>query len=254
MKSLLEKQGVCKPGLWQKQFEFGSVFWYSLDMFKAKLDILPLAQRTLWEELGETPGRFVLYGGTSLSLRLGHRSSVDFDFFSSDPFLPGDLQKKIPYLKGAERLQSEPNTLTCLVHRKKKPVKISFFGGLRFGRVGHPEQATGQDIRVASLLDIAATKGKVIQERAEAKDYQDIAALLNHGLTLESIIQAALGVYGPAFNPMISLRALTFFGDGDLSALDSSLQTILRRAVARIDLESLSPLKMESSRLEHKGA
>ena len=55
-------------------------------MFTAKLDILSLAQQALWEELAQTPETFVLYGGTGLSLRLGHRSSVDFDFFSSDSF------------------------------------------------------------------------------------------------------------------------------------------------------------------------
>jgi hypothetical protein len=39
------------------------------------MEILPPAQR-----LG-----FVLYGGTAIALRLGHRSSVDFDFFTADP-------------------------------------------------------------------------------------------------------------------------------------------------------------------------
>ena len=51
-----------------------------------KLEILSAAQRILWLELATVPDTFVLYGGTGLALRLGHRVSVDFDFFSSEPF------------------------------------------------------------------------------------------------------------------------------------------------------------------------
>jgi hypothetical protein len=50
------------------------------------LSILPESQRKLWTELNQVPSEFVLYGGTALALRLGHRISVDFDFFTSLPF------------------------------------------------------------------------------------------------------------------------------------------------------------------------
>ena len=54
--------------------------------FTPHLDILPPAQRELWPLLGasSTLG-FVLYGGTAIALRQGHRPSVDFDFFSESP-------------------------------------------------------------------------------------------------------------------------------------------------------------------------
>lgn len=51
-------------------------------MFHPKLEILPRAQKELWPKLAELPQHFVLYGGTGLALRLGHRVSIDFDFFS----------------------------------------------------------------------------------------------------------------------------------------------------------------------------
>ena len=70
--------------------------------FEPRLDILPAPQRRLWDELGATPKEFVLYGGTALALWLGHRKSVDFDFFSTKPFDPAQLTNRIPYLKGAE--------------------------------------------------------------------------------------------------------------------------------------------------------
>src|SRR5262245_60249590 len=50
--------------------------------FDPRLDILPDAQRELWPQLSAAPRlSFVLYGGTAVALHLGHRQSVDFDFF-----------------------------------------------------------------------------------------------------------------------------------------------------------------------------
>jgi len=50
--------------------------------FKACMSILPLAQQRLWPELRKAADLgFVLYGGTAIALRLGHKISVDFDFF-----------------------------------------------------------------------------------------------------------------------------------------------------------------------------
>ena len=54
-----------------------------LPTFVPRVEILPVAQRTLWSDLaGLGALGYVLYGGTALALRLGHRPSVDFDFFS----------------------------------------------------------------------------------------------------------------------------------------------------------------------------
>ena len=52
--------------------------------FKALMNVLPPAQRELWPELQAIGDQFVLYGGSAIALRLGHRSSIDFDFFSSE--------------------------------------------------------------------------------------------------------------------------------------------------------------------------
>ena len=221
-------------------------------MFEPNLEVLLPAQRELWNELKTTPDHFVLYGGTALSLRLSHRSSVDFDFFSSEPFSPGNLQPKVPYLQEAQRLQSEPNTLTCLVQRREEQIKISFFGGLNMARVDHPQRTSGIGIWVASLYDLAATKLKVIQDRAEAKDYLDLARLLEENIGLSDMIRAAMGVYGSTFNPMISLRALTFFQDGDLPELDPAVRKKLQNAVAATDLDGLQPMPPAHSKIQPK--
>jgi len=134
--------------------------------FVPKLSILPEAQRAVWNELRQVPRRFVLYGGTALALRLGHRQSEDFDFFADAPVHPEELLHGLPLLKDAAIRQSAPNTLTVVVGRAA-PVKLSFFGLTR-RRVNNPESTDDGVIRVASLLDIAAFKMAVLPARADS--------------------------------------------------------------------------------------
>jgi hypothetical protein len=126
-------------------------------MFTPNLQILPPAQRRPWDELMHTPTEFVLYGGTVLGLRLGHRPTEDFDFFSNKSFAPDVLRKAIPYLQDSELSQFETNTLTAIVDRGG-PARVSFFGDLKLNRLHEPEVAQDNGIQVASLLDVAATK------------------------------------------------------------------------------------------------
>jgi hypothetical protein len=68
-------------------------------MFPPKLNTLPPAQRAIWPLLAEIPRHFVLYGGTAVALRLGHRVSVDFDFFAAVPFRPEALLGAVSWLR-----------------------------------------------------------------------------------------------------------------------------------------------------------
>ena len=195
-------------------------------------------QRRLWNALGDTPADFVLYGGTALALGLRHRESVHFDFFSRTPFAPEDLRMRIGYLKAARTLRQSENTLTCVVDREGD-VHVSYFGGLEPCSVHEPDRAEGTGIFVASLLDLAATKVATAQARADARDYFDIDALLRAGVTLEDALGAAGAAYGSGFNPLLSLKALTFFGEGDLDTVPTTVRDRLAAAVAAVDLKRL---------------
>jgi hypothetical protein len=208
--------------------------------FAPKLSALPEGQRALWPELKQVPRRFVLYGGTALALRLGHRQSEDFDFFADAPVRPEELLHSLPILKNATVRQMEPNTLTVVVQRPA-PVKLSFFGLTR-RRVKDPEITADGVMLVASLLDIAAFKMAVLPQRAEAKDYLDVHALLAHGVPLSDALGAARAVYGEQFNPMIALKALTYFGDGDLDTLPDHVKEALRSAAAVKEISQFEPL------------
>jgi hypothetical protein len=195
----------------------------------------------VFRELAGVPRRFVLYGGTAITLRLGHRASIDFDLFSNDHFHPDALDREIPLLRGAVRSRSEPDTLVAVVDRDGF-VTVSFFGGLPLSRVDDPASAGGDGPLVASLLDLAATKVKVVQDRAEAKDYLDVARLLSEGISLRDALGAAVGVYGSTFNPLLSLKALAYFGDGDLPSLPKATREALERAVRDTPVEAIRPL------------
>lgn len=220
-------------------------------MFVPRLTTLPPAQMKLWAELGSTPKEFALYGGTAIALRLGHRESVDFDFFSPVPFSPAGLKDTVPYLSGGETLQEAPNTLTMSIDRDG-PVQVSYFGGLRLGQVEPHECVVGPEINVASLVDLAGMKVAVVTQRAELKDYLDIHALLTNGaMTLATMLSSARVIYGDAFSPLTSLKAISYHDDPSLANLPRSIRTDLNTAVRAVRVDSLpdlAPLRLRPQR------
>lgn len=221
--------------------------------FTPHLDILPTAQRQLWPALGPSSALgFVLYGGTAIALRLGHRPSVDFDFFTEHPLDKDILRATFPFIAGATVLQDQPNTLTILAPssilvdpltgastssaslRQTQEVKISFFGGLGFGRIGTPELATPGAVQVASLNDLLAHKLKVVLQRIEAKDYLDIASIVSAGVRLDIGLAGARALFGPSFQPSECLKALVYFEGGDLDTLSDHTRSTLIDAVRTV--------------------
>lgn len=212
-------------------------------MFSPCLDILPTPQRLLWNELSATPDDFTLYGGTAVALRLGHRHSVDFDFFSCLPFQSDRLIASIPYLTGADVRQSAANTLTVSIERDGQ-VKVSYFGALPLGQVLAYEAVQGPNFAVASLLDLSGTKVAVVTQRAELKDYLDIHALLTTGkIPLSEMLSAAKIIYGETFNPLISMKAISYFEDEALQELPLTMRNDLLAAVKKTDPKSLPKLQ-----------
>ncbi len=211
-----------------------------------RLEILPSQQRRLWKDLSQIPAGFILYGGTGIALRLGHRQSVDFDFFSGAPLSAETLVRTIPFLVGAQLLQAEPNTATFSVHRDGA-IKVSFFGGLSFGRVGAPDLCEDNGIYVASLLDLAAQKMKVILSRAEAKDYLDIYALLKSGIALPEALGATKALF-PEFNPVPSLKAIAYHGEPELAAMPAEIRQFLTVESAKV--EYITSVKIQAVRID----
>ena len=109
---------------------------------------------------------------------------------------------------------------------------MSFFGGLALGRINKPLQTRDSTLLVASIEDLLATKLKAILDRAEAKDYRDISAILSTGISLEKALGGFAKIYGR--DPGLPLRAMGYFKDGDLPSLPKADQDILRTARDRV--------------------
>jgi hypothetical protein len=209
---------------------------------RPRLDILPAAQRRLWPELAATPAQFTLHGGTAIALRLAHRQSVDFDFFTPAPFEPRHLLDAVPYLRGAVLRQSAGNTLTVSVDRGG-PVQLSFFGGLGLGQVAGADIVDGPRFKVAALIDLAGMKAAVVTQRAELRDYLDIHALLTKaGISLPEMLAAGVAIYGAQFNPLLSLKAIAYHDDRALAGLPQNVRLDLIAAVTATTPQQLPVL------------
>jgi Nucleotidyl transferase AbiEii toxin, Type IV TA system len=218
---------------------------------RPRMDVLPEAQLNLWPALRPSAKLgFVLYGGTAVALRLGHRQSVDFDFFSDQPLKRAELHAAFPFIRTSVALQDQQNTLTVNVPTAANQhhyVKVSFFGNIGFGRVGTPNTTDDAVVQVASLDDLMATKVKVILQRAEAKDYRDIAAMVRVGTCLDRALAAARVLFGTNFQPSESLKALVYYEDGDLKTLSEPDRVCLIEAASAV--RALPTVAVESTRL-----
>lgn len=146
------------------------------------------AMRSILEGFTESKiaGEFYLAGGTALALQLGHRLSVDLDFFSptqSDvPALANVLQHA---LKGFSPTLSDTSwgNLVFLAN----DVRIGFYGyGYALIR---PLLQTG-DLRLASMEDIALMKMDALLARASRKDFHDLYAICQR-ITLRELLDLA---------------------------------------------------------------
>jgi hypothetical protein len=203
------------------------------EVFEAKIGILPKAQQEIWPLLAPASRlSFVLYGGTAVALYLGHRTSVDFDFFRTASLDKKEIESSFAFMRDAQTIQEGDNTLVVLAPMPSGAVKVSYLGGLAFGRMNEPCQTKDTKLLVTSMDDLLATKLKAILDRAEAKDYQDISAMLSAGIPLEKALGGFAKMYGK--DPGLPLRALGYFKDGDLASLPKSDQEVLRTARDRV--------------------
>lgn len=217
--------------------------------FKPEVAILPEEQRVLWPLLASAKqAGFTLYGGTAIALRLGHRTSVDFDFFTEDPLRKPAIYQAMPFLKGAEVLKESSDTVLFSVVPPKlqNPVKLSFFATIAFGRYGEPELTEDGILRVASLDDLMGTKLKVILDRVEKRDYEDLAAMITAGVS----VARGLGIARKMFplNPEMALKALAYHKD--LPGLAAHTKKMLVNAAKNV--KSIPDVEMRSRSLSEK--
>jgi len=150
---------------------------------------------------------FYLAGGTALALYLGHRISVDFDFYTKREFDARKLREEFDKrFKKVREIYIAGDTLGLEVNG----VGISFF------KYPYPLLKPLQkleNICLASLEDIAAMKIIAISQRGKRRDFIDIYFLMKY-FGLKEIIDFTLKKY-PMFNIYVGLQGLIYFKDAD---------------------------------------
>lgn len=177
---------------------------------------------------------YYLAGGTALALQIGHRQSVDFDFFSQRSAIGGATEAWLEPWPGVRFREIDSHT----VHAELYKVKLSFIGNYKYRLVKTP--VTMGKIKLASITDIGLMKLLAITHRATLRDYIDLAAIIRDHVGLDTLLFSSRRKYGVSFNPMIPLRALISFEDiGDEApmlidkSLKNSWKNILRYAVRK---------------------
>ena len=129
----------------------------------------------LLKKLMQIPGlnQFRLVGGTALALIFGHRKSIDLDLFSDKPFERDSILEQLRNNFSNVTLadQKSPRLLFTTINN----VKVDF---VHTFESFFTAEETLEEIRFASLPEIAALKLNAIAGRGAKKDYWDLNALL----------------------------------------------------------------------------
>jgi len=160
---------------------------------------------------------FYLAGGTALALQIGHRRSVDFDWFREDPI--DDPLRLAADLRGPDfRLQTDRVERGTL-HGRASGVRVSFLE-YRYPLVRPLREIEG--LRLAALEDIAAMKLAAVAQRGSKKDFVDVFALGRHfGLgDMLAFYREKFGVEDVGH----VLVALAYFDDADRERMPLLLQ------------------------------
>ena len=136
---------------------------------------------------------FYLAEGTGLALQLGHRKSLDFDFYKKERFNPEEIQKELISTLGPKHVEPVQSTKGFLeVHIKS--IEITFFF-YPYNIIKLQEVHFGS---IASIEDIAAMKLIAIVQRGTKRDFIDIYCLIKH-IGLKKMFDAVQKKY-PGYN------------------------------------------------------
>lgn len=192
-------------------------------------NILDDARRAFLPELELVRSRgFYLAGGTALALQIGHRDSVDFDFFTETPQVDTtelfeDLREHW-HAHTLVRTQEERNTLGILVD---DTIRVSFMA-FPYPLL-HPLLET-EHLSLASLEDIGCMKLNAITGRSAYKDYVDLYYITSI-VPLAQLLEA-LRTKMPELDPLTALKSLTYFDD-----LEEEPIRFVETSVTRAELE-----------------
>ncbi len=162
---------------------------------------------------------FSLVGGTALSLRYGHRSSVDLDLFLHEKFDFKSIENELENVFGSEfNYESGHKNIGIFCYIQKIKVDIVYFPHTPIEKTEEVD-----NIRMYSIADISAMKIQAILGRAKKKDFWDLHELLQH-YPLQQLIDWHKQKYP---NQMLAIsipNAITYFAEAEESETPMSFK------------------------------
>lgn len=162
----------------------------------------------------QTPelNQFSLVGGTALSLKYGHRLSIDLDLFSEQEMNKDFL---------IDFLRTKYTDRFIIENTQAKWAIFCYIDNIKIDIVQYPHKTIGkiekrESIRFYHDKDLMAMKIQAILGRGKKKDFWDIAELLAH-YSVQEMIDCHKAKYP---NQMLGIsipQALTYFIDADES-------------------------------------
>lgn len=149
-----------------------------------------------------------LAGGTALALQIGHRISVDLDFFTLHEFKETQLITKLASLPKFIQTGTEQWTIWGKIGRTRFSMFYYKYPLLK-------PTVSFENIQLASLADIAAMKIHAIEDRGTRRDFVDVYFLAKK-YTLEKMLEFYHKKYAVLEDHLYSiLRSLDYFEDAE---------------------------------------
>lgn len=185
------------------------------------IEILPDEQRKLFDVIAKQDwiSSFYLAGGTSLALRIGHRQSIDFDFFIQKEFKNREIISHLRKMGSFELFDEAENTINGLLGH----VQISFIK-YEYPLLKKPDQYG--NLKIAELLDVALMKFEAISGRGNRKDFIDLFFLMDF-FSLPELFKAYSNKYGAGIsNDYHLLKSLVYFEDAENQPMPKMLKPV----------------------------
>lgn len=205
---------------------------------------LTARQLTILKKLGSLiSDRFYLAGGTAIALHLGHRMSLDLDWFCSTPIENPELFAK--QLQDAGLNLAITSVSTNTLHSEISGVRVSFLS-YQYQDLNPPISANSINCRIASLQDLGCLKLSALTHRGAKKDFIDIFALNRRAFALSEMLELYRKKYG-INNVAHVFYALSFFDDADK---EKTPKMLWRTDWRKIKTELQAEIKKVSQRFD----
>ncbi|HCA07659.1 MAG TPA: hypothetical protein DEO71_10780 [Chryseobacterium sp.] len=167
---------------------------------------------------------FRLVGGTSLSLQIGHRKSVDIDLFSDATYgsidfkeIENYLKSTFPYIDSFSDLGPAMGKSYSIGTDEKNVVKLDLY--YTDGFIQQPIIAD-DNIRLATVEEIIAMKVDVVQRGGRKKDFWDLHTVLDR-YSIEKMLELHLLRYPYGHDKDLIIKNFTNFrlADGDFDPI-----------------------------------